>query len=83
MKITKRQLRRIIREEKQRILAEADLNDLRRMRVDIDDVLAKHGVMDAIQAASMLRMLADKIEEDGVYSKDKPEFIDMTDPRMR
>ena len=81
MKITKNQLRRIIKEEKQKLLAEAGLNDLRRMKVDIDDVLAKHGATDPVQAAAMLRMLADKIEKDGVYSSGKPEFIDMTDPR--
>ena len=82
MKITKRQLRRIIKEEKQKLLAEADLNTLRRMRVDIDDVLMKHGVGDAVQAAAMLRMLADKVEKDGVYGEQpEPEFIDMTDPR--
>ncbi len=51
------------------------------MRVDIDDVLAKHGVTDAVQAAAMLRMLADKLEKDGLYSSGAPEFIDMTDPR--
>ena len=83
MKITKRQLRRIIKEEKQKLLAEADLNTLRRMRVDIDDVLMKHGVKDAVQAAAMLRMLADKVEKDGVYGeKPEPEFFDMTDPRL-
>lgn len=81
MKITKRQLKRIIKEEKQKLIAEANLNDLRRMRVDIDDVLAKHGVTDAVQAAAMLRMLADKLEKDGLYSSGAPEFIDMTDPR--
>ena len=69
MKITKRQLRRIIKEEKQKLLAEAGLNTLRRMRVDIDDVLMKHGVKDPVQAASMLRMLADKVEKEGVYGE--------------
>ena len=67
MKITKRQLRRIINEEKQKLLAEADLNTLRRMRVDINDVLMKHGVDDPVEAAAMLRMLADKIEDNGIY----------------
>jgi hypothetical protein len=42
----------------------------------------KHGVEDAVQAAAMLRMLADKVEKDGVYGeKPEPEFFDMTDPR--
>ena len=82
MKITKRQLRRIIKEEKAKIIAEADYRhpktgeSLFLMLNDVVDKLLDAG-MDTTELANELRGLADDVDDS------KPEFIDLTDPRKQ
>ena len=77
MKITKRQLRRIIREEKARILKEARLDDVHNVIVNVDGTersgasFTYYGVgqlQDVVDGQILnpqdLRRLADKIEMD-------------------
>lgn len=77
MKVTKRQLRRIIREEKARILREARLDDVHNVVVNVDGTerggasFTYYGVgqlQDVVDGQILnpqdLRRLADKIERD-------------------
>ena len=80
MKITKRQLRRIIKEEKQKILAEADYRhpktgeNMFLMLNDIVDKLLDAG-MDTGELAAELRGLADDVQ-DSAPTNAEDQFID-------
>ena len=80
MKITKRQLRRIIKEEKQKILAEADYRhpktgeNMFLMLNDIVDKLLDAG-MNTGELAAELRGLADDVE-DSAPTNAEDQFID-------
>jgi len=84
MKITKNQLRRIIKEERAKLLKEGGYRhpktgeDLLLMLNDVVDKLMDAG-MDFYELADELRGLADDVENS--QPEESPKFIDMTDPR--
>ena len=68
MKITKRQLRRIIREEKARLVEQAFPMDLYRQLNDVVDKLMSAG-QSPDEVASELRGIADDIEDNARRAK--------------
>ena len=84
MKITKNQLRRIIKEERAKLIAEQQYRhpktgeDLFLMLNDVVDKLMDAGI-DYTELANELRGLADDVEDS--RPDEDPKFIDMTDPR--
>ena len=84
MRITKRQLRRIIKEERAKLVAEQQYRhpktgeDLFLMLNDVVDKLMDAGI-DYTELANELRGLADDVEDS--RPEGDPKFIDMTDPR--
>ena len=80
MKISKRQLRRIIKEEKQKILAEANYRhpktgeNMFLMLNDIVDKLLDAGI-DTMELANELRGLADDVEDSAPMNAED-QFVD-------
>ena len=70
MKITKRQLRRIIREEKEKLLRESALDDAGGVSIPPDELIAR------VEKIMTLTSKVDKYLNDGVWNG-KPEMVEM------